>query len=163
MDEEWGGPIQVAHGETYRPTDLPCVIAEIDGSAVGYAALRVIGDVAWIGVIGTLRAPAGSRARHWSVGLAEDARSRGCRVLRAITTNDNRAAQSFYAALGFRLIEIRSGEVDESRRLKPRSRSRTSAARRSRTSSSTSSPSDRSRIRRAKPGNRPGTAYASAP
>ncbi len=118
MDAECGGPFQVAHGETYRPTDLPCVIAEIDGNPVGYAALRVIGDVAWIGVIGALQSRQGVGSAL--VGrLAADARIRGCVVLRAITTNDNRAAQSFYAALGFRLIEIRSGEVNESRRLKP--------------------------------------------
>lgn len=95
MDEEWGGPIQVAHGQVYRPADLPC-----------------------IGVIGTL-------AKRRGVGsalvgrLANDARSRGCRVLRAITTNDNRAAQRFYSALGFRSSDVRPGEVAESRKLKP--------------------------------------------
>ena len=118
MDEEWGGPIQVAHGRVYRPADLPCVVAEIGGERVGYAALGVVNDVAWIGVIGTL-------AKRRGVGsalvgrLADDARSRGCRVLRAITTNDNRAAQRFYTALGFRSIDVRPGEVAESRKLKP--------------------------------------------
>jgi ribosomal protein S18 acetylase RimI-like enzyme len=118
MDEEWGGPFQVANGESYRPTDLPCVIAELDGERVGYAALRVVGDVAWIGVIGSLRARQGVGSALVAA-LADDARSRGCSVLRAITTNENGHAQDFYRALGFRLIEIRPGEVNESRRLKP--------------------------------------------
>lgn len=118
MREEWGGPIQVAHGAVYRPAELPCLIAEIGGKRVGYAALRVIADVAWIGLIGTLHARSGVGSALVD-RLAEDARSRGCHVLRAITTNDNRAAQGFYAALGFRLIEVRFGEIDTSRTLKP--------------------------------------------
>ena len=118
MAEEWGGPIQVANGECYRPTDLPCLIATIHGERVGYAALRVIGELAWIGVIGTLRVRRGVGSALVAA-LAGDARSRGCPVLRAITTNDNGGAQRFYAALGFRLIEVRPGQVNESRRLKP--------------------------------------------
>ena len=50
--------------------------------------------------------------------LVNEARARGCRTLRAITTNDN-LAQTFYVALGFRLVETRLGAVTESRRIKP--------------------------------------------
>ena len=118
LDEEWGGSTQVAHGEVYRPAHLPCIVAEIDGERVGYAALRVIGDVAWIGVIGVIQARRGVGSALVD-RLATDARSRGCATLRAITTNDNEGAQRFYEALGFRLIEVRPGEVVESRKLKP--------------------------------------------
>jgi RimJ/RimL family protein N-acetyltransferase len=37
-----------------------------------------------------------------------------------VTTNDNVRAQRFYARLGFKVVEIRRGAVDEARRtLKP--------------------------------------------
>ena len=94
MHDEWGGSIQVAHGEVYRPTDLPCIVAEIGGAPVGYAALRVIGDLAWIGVIGAISARRGV-GRALVARLAGDARARGCRALRTITTNDNIGAQRF--------------------------------------------------------------------
>jgi ribosomal protein S18 acetylase RimI-like enzyme len=36
-----------------------------------------------------------------------------------VTTNDNARAQRFYERLGFRLVAIREGELERSRRLKP--------------------------------------------
>ena len=118
LDQRWGGQEQVANGERYRPGDLPGFVAEADGQIVGYAALRVVGRTAEIGLIEALQ-------RGRGIGMAlvgalvTEARNRGCRTLRAITTNDNRGAQGFYLALGFRLVETRLGAVTESRRLKP--------------------------------------------
>jgi GNAT superfamily N-acetyltransferase len=118
QDERWGGQIQVENGQSYRPSELPGFVAEVDGERVGYAALRMVGDVASIGLIESLRARRGvgtSLVR----ALAEEARAQGCVALRAVTTNDNRAAQAFYAALGFGVREVRPGAVNESRRMKP--------------------------------------------
>ena len=47
------------------------------------------------------------------------ARSHGCRRLWLITTNDNRAALSFYRAIGWRQVAVHRGAMRESRRLKP--------------------------------------------
>ena len=118
QDERWGGQIQVENGESYRPSDLPGFVAEIDRERVGYAALRVIGGVASIGLIESSRPRLGVGASLVRV-LAEEARSQGCVVLRAVTTNDNRPAQAFYAALGFHVRDVRPGAVNESRKVKP--------------------------------------------
>ena len=48
-----------------------------------------------------------------------DRRSRGDEVLRVTTTNDNLDALRFYQRRGFRIIAVRPGAVDESRRIKP--------------------------------------------
>jgi ribosomal protein S18 acetylase RimI-like enzyme len=118
LDEGWGGPEQVANGERYRPADLPGFVAELDGERVGYAALRVVGEVAWIGLIESFR-PREGIGTALVHALVAAAREGGCGTLRAITTNDNRRAQAFYERLGFAVHEVRPGAVNESRILKP--------------------------------------------
>jgi ribosomal protein S18 acetylase RimI-like enzyme len=118
LDEHWGGPFQVANGERYRPADLPGFVAELAGGRVGYAAVRIVDGVAWIGVIHSLREGIGVGSALVRAIVAA-ARDDGCSVLRAITTNDNVRAQGFYSRLGFRLREVRPGEVTKSRMMKP--------------------------------------------
>src|SRR5262249_5898511 len=52
--------------------------------------------------------------------LAEIARRAGIDEIRGTTTNDNLGALAFYQRLGFRLVQLRAGAVDEARRtIKP--------------------------------------------
>ena len=118
QDEHWGGHGQVANGERYRPADLPGFVAQIGSERVGYAALRVVDGVAWIGIIQSLHKREGIGSALVRA-LIDEARAAGCGSLRAITTNDNVGAQAFYAHLRFRVREIRPGAVNESRKLKP--------------------------------------------
>lgn len=118
LDARWGGQEQVANGDTYRPTELPGFLA-VDGDAiVGYACLRPVPGVAEIGLIDVLR-PREGIGGVLVDALATYAGTLGLPVLRAITTNDNLGAQTFYRALGFRLVATRRGAVNESRRIKP--------------------------------------------
>jgi hypothetical protein len=50
--------------------------------------------------------------------LGAMARARGCRCLWLVTTNDNRSAQQFYEAIGWRLVAVHHGAVAAARRLK---------------------------------------------
>jgi ribosomal protein S18 acetylase RimI-like enzyme len=118
LDERWGGQEQVVDGESYRPAELAGFIAMIDDQRVGYAALRVVGDVAEIGVIDTIR-PREGVGTALVDALEEAARSRGLARCRAVTTNENRVAQAFYESLGFGLVGVRGDAVTRSRRIKP--------------------------------------------
>jgi GNAT superfamily N-acetyltransferase len=51
--------------------------------------------------------------------LVSRLRVEGVSVLRVTTTNDNLDALRFYQRRGFRIIAVRPGAVDESRRVKP--------------------------------------------
>jgi ribosomal protein S18 acetylase RimI-like enzyme len=93
-------------------------VAELEGEGAGYAALRVVDEVAWIGLIESLR-PRHGIGRALVASLKGAARASGCRTLRAITRNDHRGAQAFYEGLGFRVREVRPGAVNESRIVKP--------------------------------------------
>ena len=118
LDERWGGKEQVVNGESYRPAELPGFIAAIDDERVGYAALRVAGDVAEIGVIDAIR-PREGIGTALVDALEDAARSRGCARCRAVTTNENHVAQEFYESLGFELVGVREDAVTRSRLIKP--------------------------------------------
>ena len=118
LDERWGGQEQVENEQAYRPADLPGFIATIDGERVGYAALRIIGDVAEIGVIDAIRPRIGVGTKLVDA-LEEAAMSRGLCRCRAVTTNENSGAQAFYEALGFELVDVREGAVTRGRLIKP--------------------------------------------
>jgi GNAT superfamily N-acetyltransferase len=51
--------------------------------------------------------------------LVSRLRAEGVSLLRVTTTNDNLDALRFYQRRGFRIIAVRPGAVDESRRVKP--------------------------------------------
>jgi len=118
LDERWGGQEQVVNEESYRPAELPGFIATIDGDRVGYAALRVVDDLAEIGVIDAIR-PREGIGTALVDALEEEAGSLGLRRVRAVTTNENLVAQAFYESLGFELVDERRGAVTRSRRIKP--------------------------------------------
>ena len=118
LDERWGGQFQVMNGRAYRPADLPGFVATRVGERVGYAALEIDGNLAWIGLIDALR-PREGIGTALVATIRSQAEAARCRELRAVTTNDNRTAQRFYEALGFQLREVRKGAVKLSRRLKP--------------------------------------------
>ena len=119
LEDRWGGQEQVVNGESYRPTDLAGFVALLGGEIVGYAALRVVDDTAEIGVIDAVRERVGVGSALVRA-LVDAARSSGCSILRAVTTNENRGAMAFYESLGFVLTTVREGAVTESRKVKPR-------------------------------------------
>lgn len=77
-----------------------------------------MGQTAEIGLIEALQRGRGIGTAMVEA-LAAETRARGSRTLRAITTNDTRAAQAFYLALGFTLVATRLGAVTKSRTIKP--------------------------------------------
>jgi N-acetylglutamate synthase-like GNAT family acetyltransferase len=118
LQQSWGGHIAVAHGVAYDATTLPAIVAEEDDRIVGLLTYNLQDQE--LEVV-TIDAP----AQHHGVGTAlleaatETARAAGARRLWLITTNDNLDALRFYQRRGLRIVDVRPGAVDESRKLKP--------------------------------------------
>jgi N-acetylglutamate synthase-like GNAT family acetyltransferase len=118
LTTSWGSHIAVAHGVAYDATTLPAIVAEEDDRIVGLLTYN-LQDQEFEVV--TIDAP----AQHRGVGTAlldaatEVAREAGARRLWLITTNDNLDALRFYQRRGLRIVDVRPGAVDESRKLKP--------------------------------------------
>lgn len=85
---------------------------------VGIATYRVEGDECELVTLDALvqRRGVGSALLE---RVAAEARSRSCRRLWLITTNDNLNALGFYQRRGLRLVALRRDAIAEARKLKP--------------------------------------------
>ena len=116
--QSWGSHIAVAHGVAYDATTLPAILAEEDDRIVGLLTYNLQDEEM---EVVTLDAP----VPHLGVGTAllnaaaEAAKAAGAHRLWLITTNDNVDALRFYQRRGMRIVDVRPGAVDESRKLKP--------------------------------------------
>jgi ribosomal protein S18 acetylase RimI-like enzyme len=112
--ERWGSEIVVARGVVHRPAELPGLVAEDEGRAVGLLTYRLAGDGCEIVTIDAFE-----EGRGVGTTLIEAVRALGHGRLWLVTTNDNVRARRFYEGRGFRLVAVHAGAVDRSRRLKP--------------------------------------------
>ncbi len=113
---EWGSDIQVVNGELYRATELPGILAEQGGTAVGLVTYRYVDDVCEITTLNSMVARRGI-GRRLVDSVVDNARQAECRRVSVVTTNDNWPAQRLYQRAGFTLAEARINAVSSSREL----------------------------------------------
>lgn len=118
VTDRWHAEIVVAHGEVFRPHELPGFIALSDGDAVGLVTYRIDGDGCEIVTIDSTRPGVGIGTTLIDT-VRELALRAGCRRLWLLTTNDNLNALGFYQKRGFSLVRVHVGAANEARRLKP--------------------------------------------
>jgi ribosomal protein S18 acetylase RimI-like enzyme len=95
------------------------LVAVLDGTPVGLVTWLVEPD----GARAEIRAVAvtGARRGHGYGRAAMEAaherlRSAGVETVWLVTTNDNTVARSLYEGLGYRLVDVREGAIDDLRR-----------------------------------------------
>jgi ribosomal protein S18 acetylase RimI-like enzyme len=116
---EWGSLRVVSRGRlTDDASELPGLVAERDGRAVGYAMLRLEEDAGEVIVLHSLEQRRGVGAALLD-GAREAAARSGCSRLWLITTNDNVEAIRFYQRCGWDWVEFHRDALTGSRRLKP--------------------------------------------
>ena len=116
---DWNALRVARRGVLVDSLDHPAVLAWSDRELTGVATYVIDGDECELLTLHTA-------TRLMGIGSAllttvqDIARDAGCRRLWVVTTNDNVEALRFYQRRGFRLVLIRAGAVDRSRkRLKP--------------------------------------------
>ena len=116
--ELWGSAVVAVHGTMFRPAELGGFIAERAGRIAGLLTYDLTPETLEIVTLNAIerRVGLGTRLIETAVGKA---RRSGCLEVRLTTTNDNVDALRFYQRRGFRLVELRPGAVDWSRREKP--------------------------------------------
>lgn len=113
--ENWGADFLVVHGETIR---FDQVEGFLFGDWDGLLTFQIRADECEIVSLDSLK-------QRQGIGIAliesviEEAKSRNCRRLFLITTNDNLHALGFFQRRGFELVAIHRGAVNESRKIKP--------------------------------------------
>jgi GNAT superfamily N-acetyltransferase len=113
--QRWGGTFVVAHGEVVDILTLPALVA---GDRDGLATYRVTDAGAELVSLDAVEPGRGVGTQLLSA-LVERLQQRGVRRFWVTTTNDNLTALAFYQKRGFRLASLRTGAMDEIRRLKP--------------------------------------------
>jgi ribosomal protein S18 acetylase RimI-like enzyme len=110
----WGARIVVAHGVVHQPESLEGFVVEDGGRRVGLLTYLARDDACEIVTIDAFEP-----GRGIGTALLDSVKALGHRRLWLVTTNDNIRAQRFYERSGFRLVAVREGEIERSRRLKP--------------------------------------------
>lgn len=118
ITERWHAETVVAHGEVFRPHELPGFIAVCEGDPVGLVTYRIDGDGCEIVTIDSMRPGVGIGTALIET-VKEVAERGGCRRLWLLTTNDNLHALGFYQKRGFSLVRVHVGAANAARRLKP--------------------------------------------
>jgi GNAT superfamily N-acetyltransferase len=108
----------VGHGVRYDLRVLPTLVADGPDGLAGVLTYLIEDDSLEVVSIDAIE-----RGRGVGTALLDAAaalaRAAGLRRLWLVTTNDNLDALRFYQRRGLRLVSVRPGAVDESRRLKP--------------------------------------------
>jgi GNAT superfamily N-acetyltransferase len=116
---EHGSEAVAGHGTLMRPAELPGLVAEADGERVALLTYRLDGDGCEVVSLHSGREGIGAGTALLEAAERE-ARAAGCARLWLVTTNDNLGGLGFYQRRGLRLVALRPGAVDASRRtLKP--------------------------------------------
>ena len=116
--KHWGDDFVVAHGVIYRPEALDGFLALEDDEWLGEITYSVSGDECEIVSLDSLREEHGIGTKLMDAAV-DEARTRSCRRVFLITTNDNLHALGFYQRRGFELVRIHRHALDETRKLKP--------------------------------------------
>jgi len=118
MRDHWGAEEMVAARRLFYPAENPAFLAVEDEQVVGVVTYEFHADECEITSINSHYATSGIGTALIE-RVAAAARSRSCRRVWLITTNDNLNALRFYQKRGFRLAALYPGAVDESRTIKP--------------------------------------------
>jgi ribosomal protein S18 acetylase RimI-like enzyme len=118
LTRAWGDTRVVSYGRLHQADRLPGLVAEVEGELVGLATYRVEDETCELVSLNSLRSGMGIGSKLLEA-VVDLAGQEGCIRLWLITTNDNLQALGFYLKRGFRLVAVRLGAVEESRRLKP--------------------------------------------
>jgi GNAT superfamily N-acetyltransferase len=118
LAREWGSTVVVSRGRVHDAAGLPGLVAHIGVDRVGLVTWSARGADCEVVTLNSVVERRGV-GRALLAGVAQEAAALGCRRLWLVTTNDNLHALRFYQRLGWDLVALHRGAVDEARLLKP--------------------------------------------
>lgn len=118
IERHWHSRVVMSRGRAFQPHAEGAILERVEGRIVGLLTFHI--DDEGMEVL-TLNSTLEGRRIGSSLMLdaIETARKRGCHRIFLTTTNANIRAIGFYQRLGFRMVAINLGVVDEARKTKP--------------------------------------------
>jgi GNAT superfamily N-acetyltransferase len=118
IERHWHSRMVMSRGRCYYPHDHEGFIDWRDEQIAGLLTMVYEDNALQVLTLNSLLE--GERIGSALMLMAiDDARRRGISHLWLTTTNDNLRAMSFYQRLGFRIVQVNPGAVDEARKTKP--------------------------------------------
>jgi ribosomal protein S18 acetylase RimI-like enzyme len=118
LSDSWGSSTIITRGFIHYAEKLSGFVAVIDGENVGLLTFSENENMLEIITLNVLRLREGI-GRALVQAAVDEANNLGCSRVWVITTNDNVSALEFYQGVGFKVVAVHKGAVDESRKLKP--------------------------------------------
>lgn len=118
IERHWHSKVVMSRGQAYYPHREHGLIERAEGKIVALLTFRIDDEGMEILTLNSLLEGHGTGS-SMMLEVIEIARRRNCPKLWLTTTNDNLKAISFYQRLGFRMVAIHLGVVDEARKIKP--------------------------------------------
>lgn len=118
VERHWHSKLVMSQGEAVYPHEHEGFLERRDGRIVGLVTYRVLGgEIEVLTLNSTLE---GSHiGSSLMLNVMQEARNRQSSRVWFTTTNDNVRGFSFFQRLGFRLVAVHPGVVDEARKVKP--------------------------------------------
>lgn len=116
--EHWAGEFIVSHDMNHHPEDVEGFVVDDSGDWVGLITFRIADEECEVVSIDGLREGQGIGTMLLRKAI-EEARTRKCRRVFLVTTNDNLYALGFYQRRDFELVAVHRGAVNETRKVKP--------------------------------------------
>ena len=118
IEEHWHSKMVVSRGKSYYPHEHEGFIEWRDDRIVGLLTMAYEDDALQVLTLNSVLE--GERIGSSLMLMAiDDARRRGIDRIWLTVTNDNLKALGFYQKLGFRMVQVNVGIVDEARKIKP--------------------------------------------
>jgi len=118
IERHWRSRLVMSRGKAYYPHEHEGYIETRDDEIAGL--LTMVYEDGALQLLTLNSVLEGERIGSALMLMAiEDARHRGIDRIWLTTTNDNLKAMGFYQRLGFRIVQVNVGVVDEARKVKP--------------------------------------------
>jgi ribosomal protein S18 acetylase RimI-like enzyme len=114
----WGADYVVAHGEIFRPEQLPGFVVMRNREIRALATYRLDGPACELITLDSLDEGQGIGTALLQA-VVNAAQRAGAWRLWLVTTNDNLRAVTFYQKRGFSVVTVHAGVMERSRHLKP--------------------------------------------
>lgn len=118
IERHWFSRAVVSHGEVHYPHREQAFIERRAGEIVGLLTFRVDDSGMELLTINCTIEGEGI-GTQLMLSVIDKARREGCRRIWVTTTNDNLRVVGFNQRLGFRIVGVRLGAIDEARKIKP--------------------------------------------
>lgn len=117
-ERHWHAPFVMSSGRKFYPHQERGFIERREGDIVGLLTYRIEGECMQLLTLNSLLEGQGIGS-SLLLSAIEAARESSCREVKLITTNDALRAIGLYQRLGFRMVAVNVGVVDEARKIKP--------------------------------------------